>query len=165
MPGCSQSDLPVKLHVIVTQQVITEQHLIRIFLTILGSLIVDAKQYPILSLYFYKILKKSKYSAFLFVQQQSFFWSHSGAVGFEDGSWAFELRSEKSFGYSINSINPFALFQDNQTGNFHCWPCRSLCLPRWCTWNFEGLGNTHTCWLDCGLVYHSYCLQFQEIMI
>lgn len=55
MPGCSQSDLPVKLHVIVTQQVITEQHLIRIFLTILGSLIVDAKQYPILSLYFYKI--------------------------------------------------------------------------------------------------------------
>lgn len=59
MPGCSQSDLPVKLHVIVTQQIITDQHLIRIFPTIMGSLIVDAKQYPILSLlYFYKIEKK-----------------------------------------------------------------------------------------------------------
>lgn len=59
MPGCSQSDLPVKLHVIVIQQVITDQHLIRIFPTILGSLIVDAKQYPILSLlYLYKRKKK-----------------------------------------------------------------------------------------------------------
>lgn len=55
MPGCSLRDLPVKLHIVMAQQVITDKHLIRIFPTVFGSLIVDTKQYPILSfLYFYK---------------------------------------------------------------------------------------------------------------
>lgn len=52
------------------QQIITDKHLIRIFLTIFGSLVVDSKQYPVLSLFLLK--KKSKYSNVLLCTDSSF---------------------------------------------------------------------------------------------
>lgn len=129
---------------------VTDKHLIELFPASFDGLKVDKKQCPVLTLFLQR--KEKKFSDVHLVHLQSFFWSHSEAVGFEDTSWAFRFRSNRFLGHSGN---PFAVFQDNQIGNCLCWLCRLLCVLCRCTWNFSGLDHSHS--VDYSLVYHSHC--------